>query len=285
MAKSSYFKGVILMINSAMFFSILQALGKQVGFLNAFERTFYLAFVACIILAFFIRKQAFKVTKQEFFYLNMRALLGFVSTIFVFLASVPQFPLTNLTLLVSTSTIFALVFAVLWLKEKMNISQWLMVAISFVGIVLVVQPTSLTFNAYSLYALAGGMFAGMAYVVIRKLRDFASPLLITFYFCLFCLVVSFPFACYYGFTGLKGIDYLVVLGMGVAMSVAQLSISYAYRFCEASKISIYMYSQNIFSLIIGISIFHEFPNFVTILGGACIIGAALLNYVLINIKR
>lgn len=278
MEKHDYYKGVLFLITGALFFSILQALGKQVGFLNAFERTFYLSVVASSILLVivFIKKEP--MYKGKFLYLNLRAIFGFVSTIFVFLASVKEFPLTNLTLLVSTSTIFSLIFSVLWLKEKMNGWQWVAVFISFCGVILIVQPSSLGLNIYALYALLGGMIAGLAYTVIRKLKDYASPLVITCYFCLFCTVVSLPFVIYYGFTPLRMQDIIAVVAMGVAMSVAQVSISYAYRFAQASKISVYMYTQNLFSLFIGVLFFKEMPNMITLVGGCLIILAGIMNF-------
>ena len=62
------------------------------------------------------------------------------------------------------------------------------------------------------------------------------------------------------------------------MSVAQLLLSYAYQYAPSTKISVYLYSQNLFAFLIGIVVFHEMPDFISICGGLILIAAGILNF-------
>ena len=73
-------------------------------------------------------------------------------------------------------------------------------------------------------------------------------------------------------------EIVLLVFMGLCMSLGQLLLSYAYRFAPSTKISVYLYSQNLFALLIGITVFHELPDIVSILGGIALISAGLLNF-------
>lgn len=277
--KENIKKGVLYLLVASFFFSAMQAGGKALYYISSFERTFYFSLVAALIFYVVCKKRKESLVGKRVDLLFLRALFGFVSTIFIFMAATKDYPIANVSLLSSTSTIFALIAACVWLKERMKKGQVIALIIAFLGVVCILKPNPSAIDWPALYGLLGGLFAGLAYTVIRKLKDYASPYTLTFFFMAFSAVASFPIVMAQGFTplGLKEISLLIF--MGICMSVAQLSISYAYAYAASTKISVYLYSQNLFAVIIGIFVFHELPDGLSLLGGSILIVAGILNFI------
>ena len=112
-------KGVCFLLLTSFLFSTQQALGKVLYYLSSFERTFYFSLVAAVIMAALCKKEKVPLIGAQRSLLCFRSLFGFISTVLVFAAATDSYPIANLSLLSSTSTIFALITAVVWLKEKM----------------------------------------------------------------------------------------------------------------------------------------------------------------------
>lgn len=271
-------KGALYLLAASFLFSSMQSASKALYYISSFERTFYFSLVATILFFIVCRTRKEPLTGKRPDLLFLRSFFGFVSTIFLFLSSTKDFPIANVSLLSSTSTIFALLAACIWLKEKM--SKWQVVALilAFIGVVAILQPSAMGIDLSAVYGLLGGMLAGMAYTVVRRLKDEASPYTMTFYFMAFSTLASLPIVIYQGFTPLHFKEIALLIFMGLCMSVAQLLLSYAYKYAPSTKISVYLYSQNLFAFLIGIFIFHEIPDMISIFGGLILIAAGVLNF-------
>lgn len=271
-------KGTLCLLAASLLFSSMQAASKALYYISSFERTFYFTAVAAILFFFICRYRKEPFIGKRGDLLFMRSLFGFVSTIFLFLSSTKDFPIANVSLLSSTSTIFALLAACLWLKEKMTKGQVAALGLAFLGVVAILRPSFTGIEISAFYGLLGGFFAGIAYTVVRRLKDEASPYTMTFYFMTFSALASLPFVLKDGFSELHAKEIILLVFMGLCMSFGQLMLSYAYRFAPSTKISVYLYSQNLFAFLIGITVFHELPDMISIFGGIALITAGILNF-------
>lgn len=209
-------KGVFYLLVTSFLFSTQQALGKVLYYLSTFERTFYFSLVAAIIIGLLCKWKKQPLIGGDLKLIGLRSLFGYLSTVLLFLAATQTYPVANISLLSSTSTIFALLAAVIWLKEHMARGQVLSVFIAFAGILLILRPTGGFIEPESLAGLGAGFFAGLAYTVVRKLKD-ESPFTITFCFMSFSVIASLPVVIAQGFTPLewKEIGVLILTGIGL----------------------------------------------------------------------
>lgn len=271
-------KGVFFLLLTSFLFSSQQALGKVLYYLSSFERTFYFSLVAAVIMAILCKKERVPLIGEQPKYLFFRSLFGFLSTVLVFAAATDTYPIGNLSLLSSTSTIFALIAAVIWLKERMSKGQIISIFIAVCGIALLLKPIGGFLQWESLCALGGGFFAGLAYTVVRRLKE-ESPFSITFFFMVFSVVVSFPLALWQGMHPIGIYEITVLLLLGIVTAAAQFFLSVAYSYAPSTKISVYLYSQSLFAFLIGIIAFHEIPDLLSIAGGALLIIAGIWNFI------
>jgi len=71
---------------------------------------------------------------------------------------------------------------------------------------------------------------------------------------------------------------LILLSVGVFAAIGQIALTYAYKLAPASEVSVYDYSNIIFSSIIGYMFMQEQLDFLEILGIVIIIISSIIVY-------
>jgi drug/metabolite transporter (DMT)-like permease len=195
--------------------------------------------------------------------------------------AVSTLPLAQATMLQYTYPAFTAVIALVFLKERIRVATLICIALSLLGLVVMVQPdlsgASDLFPLVSVAAaLLGALGSAAAYVMVRRLSRTDAPSVIIFYFPLIAFPVSVillgdDFV-------MPGIEALVLmLLVGVFTQVGQVGLTQAMALENAGKATAYAYVQVIFSAVLGWLFFEEIPTGWTLLGGALIIGGALIN--------
>ena len=94
----------------------------------------------------------------------------------------------------------------------------------------------------------------------------------------FSCVVTLPYLLL-DFHPMSGLQILTLLGAGLAAAGGQFGITAAYYHAPAKEISIYDYSQIIFSTILGFFLFGQVPDRYSVLGYVIICAMALWMFV------
>ena len=190
--------------------------------------------------------------------------------------AVDHLVLSDASMLNKMSPFFVILFSFLILKEKLTPIQVTAVCGAFIGSLFIIKPTFLNMNLMpSLIGLCGGLCAGIAYTMVRVLGQRGQKgVSVVLFFSGFSCLVTLPYLLlnYHTMTMWQGI---VLLGAGVAAAGGQFAITAAYYHAPAREISVYDYSQIIFSAIIGFLLFHQIPDRFSVLGYVIIIGMAV----------
>ncbi|MCF0106262.1 MAG: DMT family transporter, partial [Holdemanella sp.] len=189
-----------------------------------------------------------------------------------------RFPIANVSLMSSTSTIFSMIVACLWLKERINTGQLISIVIAFFGVVCIIKPTGNLIQYEAFVGLIGGASAGIAYTIVRSLKD-ESPYLIAFFFSVFGFLASFPLTLIVGYQSVGFKELGILLLAGIVTALGQFTLSKAYSYAPSTKISVYLYSQSLFSLLLGMILFHELPDLISLFGGTLLICGGILNFI------
>ena len=279
------YKGIIYIIISALCFAFMAAFVRLSGDLPTFQKTFFRNFVALFFaVGVMIRKRIplRLENKKLLFPLTVRALAGTVGMIGNFYA-IDHLVLSDASMLNKMSPFFAIVFSYLILKEKLTVFQISAVLIAFGGSLLIIKPSFTNVDLLpALAGFAGGMGAGLAYTCVHYLGQHGvkGPLIVAFFSafsCLFCL----PFLIV-GYKPMTGTQLLCLLGAGASAAGGQFTITAAYTHAPAREISIYDYSQLIFSTTLGFFLFGDIPDGWSFLGYAVIITMAVVNFIYNN---
>jgi drug/metabolite transporter (DMT)-like permease len=209
-------------------------------------------------------------------YLLLRALLG-VAGVTCYFYAIDHLILADAAMLNKLSPFFVAVFALLFLGEKPPKAVVLAMVVAFGGGLLVIKPRFDLGILPALVGLASAVFAGGAYTVVRSLRSREAPETIVFYFSLVTVVALSPFI-----VGRLYVpswrEAVLLLGIGGGAAIGQFGLTLAYRYAPAAGVSIYGYTTIVFSAMLGLAIWGEVPDVLSVAGGVLIIAGGALAF-------
>ncbi len=269
-------KGILYIIASAFFFSLMAVFVKSVPELPLSQKMFFRNAVGLVAISITLFRNHSSIIPRKPKLMFLRAFFGLLGVGFYY-AAIERLPLADAVILNKLAPIFVAIFAVIFLKETLLKHQKYALVLALIGAVFIVNPQFSLDIIPAIFGVLSGLFAGAAYTTIRKLTAYDSPALIVFYFCAFSSAVMIPFMMVEGFVIPSLAQLMILCGIGVSALIAQLFMTHAYKQAHASEIAIYAYSDTLFSVAIGFFIWNEHPSVLTLVGGICIIGAGLLH--------
>ena len=129
----------------------------------------------------------------------------------------------------------------------------------------------------SLIGLLGGIGAGAAYTMVRKLGEGGEKgPFIVFFFSTFSCLATLPWLIF-DFHPMTLTQTAILLLAGLSAAGGQFAITAAYCYAPAREISVYDYSQIIFAAVLGFAAFGQVPDMLSWVGYGIICGMAILN--------
>lgn len=271
-------KGIICIVISAFGFAMMSAFVKLSGDLPTFQKTFFRNLVSCIVAFIMVIKanESFFGKKENRKILTLRATFGTLGIILNFYA-IDKLVLSDANMLNKLSPFFVIIFSALFLKEKIKKNQIIAVVIAFLGALFIIKPELNMQVMPALIGVSGAVCAAIAYTCLRVLGGREKGATIVFYFSLFSLIVIFPFMVI-SYESMTLIQFTYLMLAGTFATLGQFGITWAYKYAPAKEISIFDYSNIIFSAIISIVLFGVFPDKYSILGYIIIFVASLYMF-------
>ncbi len=273
----SRYKAILLIILSAFCFAFMNAFVKLSGDLPSIQKSFFRNFIAFLIAFVLLVKDRknFHFQTDGMGYLLLRSIFGTIGILCNFYA-IDHLVLSDASMLNKMSPFFTILFSWMFLKEKLKPFQGFAVLTAFLGSLLIIKPT-LDFTDFigSAAGLFGGICAGFAYCMVRILgQKGMSKTFIVAFFSGFSCVVTLPFLLF-DFHPMTWAQFFALIGAGAAAAGGQFTITAAYCYAPAKEISVYDYSQIIFSTALGFLFFSEIPDGWSFVGYLIIIAAAV----------
>ncbi len=272
--KSSRVKGIMYIIASAFGFALMSACVKLAGDLPKFQKVFFRNLVSAVVALYLIIKHKGSLVgkKENRKLLILRSTFGTLGVILNFYA-IDKLVLSDANMLNKLSPFLVVILCAIFLKEKINMTQISSIIIAFIGSLFIIKPTFSVEVVPYIGGLMGAVFAASAYTCLRAIGNKEESYTIVFFFSMFSLVVTLPIFLYvYEPMQLSQLIYLLLAG--VFASLGQFGITLAYRCAPAKEISIFDYSNIIFSAILSIFVFNQMPDILSVFGYVIIFSAA-----------
>ncbi|MBE6063941.1 MAG: DMT family transporter [Clostridium cochlearium] len=266
------------MLLSSFCFAIMAALVKLSGDIPSIEKAFFRNSVSLVVASYMIFKNKQKPwgKKENRKYLILRGVMGTIGLICYFYC-IDNMILADSSMLNKMHPFFIIIFAVAFLKEDISQIQIFSLILSFIGALFIIKPKFDMSVIPALVGVASAAFSGAAYTLVRFLGDKEKNYTIVFYFSFISVISILPFMIFI-YKPLNMFQLIILLMSGVFASIAQFSLTYAYKIVPASEISIYNYSNVIFSQIIAFIIWQEIPDVYSFIGYVLIIGSSYIAY-------
>lgn len=268
-------KAVVYMLFSTLFFSFLHVVVKYLHHLPTFEIIFFRASGSAFCAILILKKEGINLLGHARKLLLIRAFCGIIS-VALFFKSIQIMPLGTAVSLRYLSPIFAILFAALFLKERVKKIQWVLFLGAFCG-VLILKGFDLRISTLSFtYILISAVFSGLVYVIIRKIGKTEHPMVIINYF-MFSATVLSGFIMFFDWVQPRGIEWLLLISTGFLGFIAQVLMTKALQIGEANTVVPIKYIEVLLSLLIGWIIFGDYQTWLHILGISLIMSTLIIN--------
>jgi drug/metabolite transporter (DMT)-like permease len=203
-----------------------------------------------------------------------RSVVGLIA-MYGFFYAIAHLKLSNAMVFTYSSPIFIPLIAWLFLKEKMTPLMAAAALLGLVGVIMVAKPDQGLFNVLSGIGLVSSFLAAMAFVTVRALTDTEPAIRIVFYFCLIGTGLS-AIPMMWLWRSYSVDELLLLCGAGVLATLSQICLSKAYSFAPAGQIGSANYLAIIIAGIWAATLWHEYPDGISIIGMTIILLALLL---------
>ena len=193
--------------------------------------------------------------------------------------SITAMNLTDAVTIKQLSPFFIILLAGVLLGEKISCKLVTIFILAFLGAVLVVKPGFRSDIYPAIIGLLGAILTAGSHVALRQLRLTDHPLVIVNYFGYTIGLLSFGVLLWQGNFCIPNTSSLFILILlGLVGLGGQIALTKAYQMAPTNLVSLYLYSQIIFSALLGVLFFKEIPDLFTIFGATLIIIGGYLNY-------
>lgn len=275
-------KAVLYMLTSSFFFAVMATFVKLSGELPVYEKIFFRnlisTFVALIVTL--KNKKPLFGKRENQKYLMLRTMFGTFGMLGYFY-SIDKLILSDSAMINKLNPFFVSIFAYIFLKEKFSKIQIPALVGAFAGALFIIKPQ---FNMETFPALIGLLAAisgAGAYTTVSFLGKREENYTIVFYFSLFSTLLMIPFLAY-NYVALSMNQLIFLVLTGISASIAQFTMTTAYKLAPAGEISILNYTNVLFSGIFGFVLWNNIPDSYSMIGYALIIASAFAIYIYKN---
>lgn len=266
------------MIKASLAFSAMALCVKLTSrTLPSLEIVFFRSLIGTVMIVAIMKAKGVSLLGRQRGLMILRGLSGFIALSLHFY-TIARLPLGTAVMLNYTAPIFAALFAVIFLKEKPGVFLSLMTLVSFAGVFMLVGGRLEAWSRTVFLGLLSAVFVGIVYVSIRALRDQESPLTIIFYFTAVSTIGSVTFLPF-GFRWPNGLEWLLLLGVGIGSFYGQLWMTLALRCAPASLVSPFSYLTPLASFFYGFLFFGDRLTVTSLTGaGLIVLAGSLISY-------
>ena len=216
----------------------------------------------------------------------LRGICFLSMNVFIFISVVNLEFATAMTLTFS-SPFFIVILSIILLSEKIGIYRWSAVIIGFVGVVMIMKPTSEIFSLYSIFPILTAIAWAFTVIILKFIQGNHSTAKIQLYTLIFNVIGGLLlFFVTTGHVEIKNFkDFILMTMTGVLGGTAAILFIYSYRLISASKIASFEYLGIPSSFILGWIFFNEAPWSQLFPGVIVIIFAGMIIIWRDNIKK
>lgn len=276
-------KGIFYVLLSALGFALMALFMRLSGELPIAEKAIFRNMIATLISGYIVWK-----SRQSFFghssnhllllSRSISGLLGILCGVYI----IDRLVLSDVDMIGKLTSFILIILSAIFLKERASMSQWLLCIVAFIGAVFIIKPAfDVQFIPY-LVGIVGAFFAALAYLCLRLLSKTAiveSPNTIVFFFSAFSTLILLPFVAI-DYVPLTYWQIFCLTIAGLSATVGQFCVTMAYKYAAAKDISIYGYASVVFSAVLGVVVFEQYPDVWSVLGYIIIFISGWLMFIL-----
>ncbi|WP_415286957.1 DMT family transporter [Candidatus Pelagibacter sp. Uisw_104] len=263
--------GIIFGILAYFSFSILDATQKT---LILYHSVFQLLLVKYFFVLFLSLVESKRKNNIHFYKSKSIKLQIFRSLLSViesgcFVLSFKYLSLADAHSVGSLAPVIVVALSAIFLKEKVSTKTWIAIFVGFIGVLIILRPTSSIFDPKALLPLLAAFALGLYQVVTKKVSEHDATETSLFYTSIIG-IFAMSFLASNFWSPISSSSYILFLIVGIFFSLGIYLQIIALSMASASIIQPFHYTLIFWAIIFGYIFYNDIPDLFTIVGAVII---------------
>jgi S-adenosylmethionine uptake transporter len=250
------------------------------GDVPLFQAIFLRSAIVVIFLGYFAWKTGAlkgRSSRQDRMLIGLRTAVEMGAAYFV-ISALFNMPIANVTAIIQALPLTVSLAGAVFLGEAVGWRRLMAILVGFVGVMLIVRPGGEGFSVYSTYVILAVVCVTIRDLAARRMSKSVPTLRVAFIAALGVLAFSGIGAGIAGDWAQPGpVDLLKLSGASLFIIGGYIFSVSAMRSGEIGFVAQFRYSSLLVALILGLLIFDEWPDALTLLGSAIVVATGLFT--------
>ena len=204
-------------------------------------------------------------------------ILAEIGTTVTFLTALKHMPLANVTAILQSLPLAITMAAAIFLGKPVGWRRWSAICFGFTGVLIIIRPGLSGFNSYSLLALAAVLLLTVREISTRQLDKKIPTVTVALSTTLGITVFAALMLIGDEWAEINFVSWSLIIAAAAAVTVATLLSVVAMRTGDIGFVSPFRYTSLIGAIGLGILLFGDWPDGITLLGAAIIAFAGIYS--------
>jgi len=270
------YRGILMMCFAVACFATMNGFAKELriqelpGVEIIWGRYF---FHTLLVLALFPRRIPTLLAGSDKAMQMARSILVLLATGCMFTA-VGLMPLADTVAITFIAPLLITALSVPFLGERVGIRRWIAVFVGFAGMLVIVRPGGGLFQTAALLPIGVTVFYAFYQIITRLISHRTDPINTVFYTAIVGGIgLSFVVPFFWQTPTLE--QWGMLFAAGLLGGLGHWAIIIAYQRAEAPLVAPFAYTELIWATILGLVVFHDFPDSWTFVGAAIIAASGI----------
>ena len=256
--------------------AVMKLLFADIDFFQAIFLRGLVSLPPLLVLALMTKTllQKYSAKNQRFMIIRILAEIG---TTVTFLTALKHMPLANVTAILQSLPLAITMAAAIFLGEPVGWRRWSAICLGFTGVLIIIRPGLAGFNSYSLLALAAVLLLTVREISTRQLDNKIPTVTVALSTTLGITAFAALMLIGNEWAGINFVSWSLILAAAAAVTVATLLSVVAMRTGDIGFVSPFRYTSLIGAIGLGILLFGEWPDGMTLLGAVIIAFAGVYS--------
>ncbi|MET0257565.1 MAG: DMT family transporter [Methylobacterium sp.] len=196
-----------------------------------------------------------------------------VGTTISYISALRHLPLANASAIFQALPLTITLAAALFLGEPVGWRRWLAIAVGFVGVLVILRPTSDGFGLYAIWVLVSVAFAALRDLATRRLPSGLPSLLVAGITSVAVSLTGFAMLPVVGWSPMTRELWIWMAVASVAIGAGYVMIVASMRTGDMGFVAPFRYTVLLFAFALGILVLGERPDWQEIVGSGIVVAS------------
>lgn len=204
--------------------------------------------------------------------------IGEIGGAFFFLTALFKLPIANVTAVLQALPLVITLAGALFLRESVGWKRLLAIFIGFCGVLIIIRPGAADFDVYMLFPLVTVLFITLRDLASRKLSNKTPSMMAAIATTLGITVFAGIGSLSVDWTPLEAPHVLLLSGATIFVLGGYVFSVMVMRIGDISFSSSFRYTSVLWALMLGLILFGEWPDMLTLLGSFIVVATGIFTF-------